>query len=127
MKSLSYLMMSVLVIAFVVGFAPQAALSADKMPAAADVKVLLDNDDVRVVEATRKPGTIVPMHTHPRLIAYYFDAVTVKLTSPAGKASVKDIPAGKLIWFPDGVTHELEVIGPGDQHVLVIEIKKWEK
>jgi quercetin dioxygenase-like cupin family protein len=101
------------------------AMAGDEMPAgSANVKVLLDNDKVRVVHAVRPPGTVVPMHTHPTLVAYYFDAVTVKLTSPEGEESVKDIPAGKLMWFPNGLTHALEVIGPGDQRVLVVEIKK---
>jgi quercetin dioxygenase-like cupin family protein len=125
MKKASYLIIGALFITLVLGFTAQSVMAADQMPASAeDVKVLLENDEVRVVEATRKPGTKVPMHTHPRLIAYYFDAAKVKLTSPKGKSTVKNIPAGKLIWYPDGVTHALEVIGTADQHVLVIEIKK---
>jgi quercetin dioxygenase-like cupin family protein len=125
MKRLTYLIMSVLLVALALGFAVETATAAEKMSTkAGDVKVLLDNDKVRVVRAVRPPGTVVPMHTHPTLVAYYFDATTVKLTSPEGKSKVKDIPAGKLIWFPNGVTHALEVIGPADQNVLVIEIKK---
>jgi quercetin dioxygenase-like cupin family protein len=123
MKKTTYIV-GCLVATLVLGFAVQTALAGEMMPKSSDVKVLLENDMVRVAEATRKPGTVVPMHTHPRLIAYYFSACKVKLTSPEGKESVKDIPAGKVIWFPDGVTHSLEVMGDADQHVLVIEMKK---
>jgi len=124
MKRLTYSIMSVLLVAVTMGFVAESATAAEKMSTEGNVQVLLDNDKVRVVKAVRPAGTVVPMHTHPTLVAYYFDATTVKLTSPDGKETVKDIPAEKLLWFPDGVTHELEVIGPADQHVLVIEIKK---
>ena len=117
--------MSVLLVALTLSYTAETADAGEQMSTAeGNVKVLLDNDKVRVVEAVRPPGTVVPMHTHPTLVGYYFDAVQVKLTSPEGKVTVKDIPAGKLMWFPDGVTHSLEVMGPADQHGLVIEIKK---
>jgi len=64
------------------------------------------------------------MHTHPKFLAYYIDAAQVKLTSPAGKETVKNIPTGKLLWFPDETSHALEVNGTADQHVLVIEWKE---
>jgi quercetin dioxygenase-like cupin family protein len=64
------------------------------------------------------------MHSHPTLIAYYFEAASVKHTFPNGETKVQDIPAGKLIWKPDGLTHAIEIVGTSDQHVLVIELKK---
>jgi quercetin dioxygenase-like cupin family protein len=125
MKKSTYTLLFVLVATLSLGFAAQVAVAGEEMPdAAKDVKVLLDNDRVKVVEVNRSPGTVVPMHTHPTLIAYYFDAVTVKHTFKDGKTKVQDIPAGKLIWKPDGLTHSLEVIGPGNQRALVIMIKK---
>ena len=109
--------MSVFAVVLVLAIGVGMAHAGEEMSTAeGDVKVLLDNDKVRVVEAVRSPGTVVPMHTHPTLVAYYFDATTVKLTSPEGKETVKDIPAGKLIWFPDGVKHALEVIDPLSRH-----------
>jgi len=125
MKKLTYAFLFVLVAALSLGLAAQVAIAAEKMPDnTKDLKVLLDNDQVKVVEVNRSPGTVVPMHTHPTLIAYYFDAVTVKHTFKDGTTKVQDIPAGKLIWKPDGLTHSLEVIGPGNQRALVIMLKK---
>jgi quercetin dioxygenase-like cupin family protein len=125
MNKLTYSLLFVLVAILALGFAAQGVIAAEKMPdKAKDVKVLLDNHRVKVVEVNRSPGTVVPMHTHPTLIAYYFDAVTVKHTFKDGKTKVQDIPAGKLVWKPDGLTHSLEVIGPGNQRALVIMIKK---
>ena len=98
-------------------------MAGDMMPGSSDVKVLEDNDEFKISEATRSPGTIVPMHTHPKFFAYYIDAAKVKLTAPDGKETVKDIPACKLLWFPEGISHALEVLGTTNQHVLVVEWK----
>lgn len=121
MKIRSIFMVSLVLLG--VAFFVNTAIAADMMPGSSDVKVLLDNDEVKVSEAVRTPGTTVPMHTHPKFFAYYIDAVTVKLTSPNGKETLKDIPAGKFLWFPDGTSHALEVIGPANQHVIVVEFK----
>jgi hypothetical protein len=51
-------------------FSVDKVIAPDIMPGSVDVKVLLDNDEVEVSEATRSPGTIVTMHTHPKLFAY---------------------------------------------------------
>jgi len=125
MKTLTYYIIAVLLVTLTLGFAMEMAMTAEPMPATTEnVKVLLDNERVRVVEAVRPPGTIVPMHTHPPYLAYFFDAWKGRLTSPDGKVTEKEFPAGKLLWAPKGKTHALEVIGTTDQHVLVIELKQ---
>ncbi len=123
MKRLSYFAVSMLALTVLFTFSATEVIAGDMMPGSADVKVLLDNDEVKVFDATRSPGTIVPMHTHPKFFAYYIDATTVKLTAPDGKEAVKNIPAGKFLSFPDGLTHKLEIIGPANQHVIVVEFK----
>ena len=123
MKGLFYISISMLLLAAVFAFSTNWAMAGDMMPGSSDVKVLLDNDELKISEATRSPGTIVPMHTHPKFFAFYIDAAKVKLTSPAGKETIKDIPAGKLLWFPEGTTHSVEIMGTANQHVLVVEWK----
>ena len=123
MKRLSYFAVSLLALTVVFAFSTNTVMAADMMPGSSDVKVLLDNDEVKVSEATRSPGTIVPMHTHPKFFAFYIDAAKVKLTAPNGKEAVKNIPAGKFLWFPEGTSHALEVLGTANQHVLVVEWK----
>ena len=123
MKKLTIFIVSVLLVFLGLGFTANNVIAEDMMPKSAEVKVLLDNDKVRVSEARRPPGTIVPMHSHPTLVAYYFSAAKIKGTAPNGKSKTNDIPAGKVIWFPDGKTHSIEVMGTQDQHVLVIEWK----
>jgi len=88
-----------------------------------DVKVLLENDRVRVLEVRHQPGVKEPMHSHPAYVSYYLDATRVKVTLPDGKTVEKDRKAGE-VQFSEPVTHALENIGTTEQHVLVIELKK---
>ena len=123
MKKIFCISVSMLALVVLFSFSANNAIAGDMMPGSTDVKVLLDNDEMKVSEATRAPGTIVPMHTHPKFFAYYIDAAKVKLTAPNGKETIKDIPAGKFLWFPEGVTHQVEIMGTANQHVIVVEFK----
>ena len=88
-----------------------------------DVKVLLENDRVRVLEVRHQPGVKEAMHSHPAYISYYLDATKVKVTTPDGKTVEKERKAGD-VQFNEPVTHALENVGTNEQHVLVIELKK---
>ena len=115
---------SVLLLFLGLGFLINTAIAAEEMSVAdPNAKVLLENDDVRVVEAIRPPGTTVPMHTHPAYVAYFFDAWKGRFTNSEGKVSEKEFGSGSVIYSP-GRTHALEVIGTTNQHVLAIEWKK---
>jgi len=87
-------------------------------------KVRLDNDKVRVLEFTGKPGMGVcgnGVHSHP-------DHVTVLLTAAHVRVRVGDkvqmvnLPAGASFWEP-AVTHETENVGDAPVRSLIIELK----
>ncbi len=88
-----------------------------------DVKVLIDNDRVRVLEVIHKPGAKEPMHSHPAYVAVFLSATRLKVSTPDGKTTYKDRKAGEVYWS-DPVTHAIENMGTADQHVIVIELKK---
>jgi len=124
MKSFTYFVMSVLLAALALGFAAKTAMAEDLvnvMPN--DVKVLVDNDQVRVLEVLHKPGVKEPMHSHPAYVSVYLSATRVKVTTPDGKTVEKDRKAGEAA-YSGPTTHALENIGTSDQHVIVIELKK---
>ena len=121
MKTLTYQIIAVLLFTLTLGFALQLALAGEEGTSIQNV--LLDNEKVKVVENIRHPGTKVPMHSHKTYIAYFFGPCKMKFTFPDGKTSIKDIPAGKLVWS-DGVTHAAEVLGNTDLHTLHIEFKE---
>ena len=101
----------------------QPAMAVDVVTVAPDVKVLLENDRVRVLESTLKPGEVEGMHTHPAYVAYFLTPTTVKITTPDGNSSVKKPPAGKVL-YGDSAEHQIENAGDTLQRVLVIELKQ---
>ena len=124
MKNLTYFILSVLLATLALGFATKTAIAEDLVKVMPnDVKVLVDNDRVRVLEVLHKPGVKEPMHSHPDYVSVYLNATRVKVTTPDGKTVEKDRKAGEVAWSGP-VTHALENIGTADQHVIVIELKK---
>ncbi len=116
--------MGVLVVSLVLVFGARMAMAQDYAKVSPeDVKVLLENDRVRVLEVRHQPGVKEPMHSHPAYVSYYLSATRVKVTTPDGKTVEKDRKAGE-VQFSEPVTHALQNIGTTEQHVLVIELKK---
>jgi len=124
MKNLTYFIMSVLLATLALGLGTKTAMAEDLVKVMPnDVKVIVDNDRVRVLDVLHKPGVKEPMHSHPAYVTVYLSATKVKVTTPDGKTVEKDRKAGEALWS-EPVTHALENIGTGDQHVIVIELKK---
>ena len=122
MKSLLYFVSFVLLMGLYVTFSTQTAMAVDVVTVAPDVKVLLENDRVRVLESKLKPDEVEGMHTHPEYIAYFLTPTTVEITTPDGKSVVKKPPAGKVL-YGTGAAHRIKNVGDTLQRVLVIEIK----
>jgi hypothetical protein len=124
MKKSVYVTLGVLVVSLGLAFGAGTVLAQDLAKLSPqDVKVLLENDRVRVLEVRHQPGVKEPMHSHPAYISYFLDATRIKVTSPDGKTVEKDRKAGE-VQFNEPVTHALENVGTTEQHVLVIELKK---
>lgn len=124
MKNLTYFIMSVLLATLALGLGTNMAMAQDLVKAMPDdVKVIVDNDRVRVLEVLHKPGVKEPMHSHPAYVAVFLNATKLKVTTPDGKTVEKDRKSGEVSWS-EAVTHSLENVGTADQHVIVIELKK---
>ncbi len=48
-------------------------------------KVLLENDQVRVLEYRLKPGEKEPMHSHPAGVVYVLSGTKLKVSYPDGR------------------------------------------
>ena len=123
MNNLSRHIIGLLLIAFTLLFFVHSAIAVDVVTVAPDVKVLLENDKVRVLESTLKPGEVEGMHTHPAYVAYFLTPTTVEITTPDGNSSVKKPPAGKVL-YGDSAEHQIKNVGDTLQRVLVIELKQ---
>ncbi|MBI3579447.1 MAG: cytoplasmic protein [Ignavibacteriales bacterium] len=90
------------------------------------LKVILENDTVRVFEARLQPGDKLPLHSHPKSIAYFMSDFKLKSTFPNGKFIEGDRKKGEIAWR-DPMQHEEENTGMTEAYVLVIEFKNLKK
>ncbi|WP_158543521.1 cupin domain-containing protein [Dyella solisilvae] len=87
-----------------------------------NTKVLVDNEQVRVLEVWLKPGESLPMHSHPGNVVYFVTAGKTKTTTGDGKVTETEHKAGDAIWS-DAITHSNENIGTAPTKALVVEVK----
>ena len=71
-------------------------------------KFKMENDRVRVLTVTFKPGDKAVMHNHPDHVVYVLEGGTMKLTSQ-GKTDVLDLKTGDAV-FLNAQSHEAENI-----------------
>src|ERR687896_1682070 len=86
-------------------------------------KVLLENDQVRVLEVRIKQGAKSEMHSHPRSVAICLNDQRLKFTFPNGKSEKADLERGKIVWL-DGLSHAVQNVGTEDVSSVVVELKK---
>ena len=86
------------------------------------VKVILENDQVRVIESTIPAGTLQAKHSHPPTIVYYLTASKVRSEAPDGTPVVTERKAGDVA-YREPLTHSAENVGTTPAKTLVIELK----
>jgi quercetin dioxygenase-like cupin family protein len=87
------------------------------------IKVKLENDRVRVLEATLQPGDKEQVHAHPASIIYVVSGGKTRNHAADGKISEATYAAGDTI-YREPLTHWAENIGTTTIHLMVIELKK---
>lgn len=85
-------------------------------------KVLLENEQVRVLEYRLKPGEKEITHSHPAGVVYGFNESKVRSTLADGKTTESAGKAGDVFWR-NPITHSLENTGSTDVHSLAVELK----
>lgn len=110
--------------AALVMLSPSFAYADDPVKVAPDnYKVLLNNDQVRVLEFTDQPGDKIGMHTHANDYLVYFVApMKRRFGMPDGKMVDVEAPSGEARWLGP-VTHTEENIGDEGAHVVIVEFK----
>lgn len=113
---LRYLAMSVLLLGSAAHAADPTTTDGDKY------KVKFENDRVRVLEYTDKPGEKTQQHDHPAFVLYVVSPFKRTLTLPDGKVLTREFKAGDVMWS-DAQTHIGENVGTSPTHVIMIEMK----
>ena len=88
-------------------------------------KIVLENDRVRVKDATFYPEDTHPgMHTHEFAhVGVIIDGGTLKFNSPDGKTETMVLERGGAGWRDAHVTHEPINTGSSPVRVIEVEIK----
>ena len=87
------------------------------------MRILLENDRVRVQEHYLKPGEKIGMHSHPAKVIYAVNDWKVRVTFPDGSSRIGEGKAGEAKWA-EAVTHAIENIGQTEVRNIVIELKE---
>ncbi|PYK60077.1 MAG: cytoplasmic protein [Verrucomicrobia bacterium] len=85
-------------------------------------KVLLENDQVRVLEYHLKAGEKEPMHSHPTGVVYVLSGGKLKFSYPDGRTEERTAATGETIWR-EPTTHAVENIGDTEAHAIAIDLK----
>jgi quercetin dioxygenase-like cupin family protein len=87
------------------------------------LKVLFENDQVRVLEYHLKAGEKEPMHSHPAGVVHVLSGATLKFSYPDGRTEAKAAATGETIWR-DPVTDAVANTGKTEAHSIAIDLKK---
>jgi len=104
----------------VVSAFPQAAQ--DRAAVVPDMKVLLQNEHVRVQFHDVAPGETTPLHSHPAYVAYVFSEYTGKAILADGKETPLARKPGD-VFYSGPVTHRIVNTGKTPIHNLIVELR----
>ena len=85
-------------------------------------KVLLENDEVRVLEMSLHAGQSDVEHSHPTETVYFITGGKVKIHLPDGQSDEAEIPDG-FAMYHEAWTHRVENVGDTDMHAIIFEPK----
>jgi beta-alanine degradation protein BauB len=85
------------------------------------LRVLAEDDKVRVLEYAPKKGDRTPVHSHPYSVVYVLKGGKVKYTMPDGSTRISELHTGETLLRPP-VTHSDEALD--DVDTILIEVKK---
>ncbi len=86
-------------------------------------KILLENEFVRIVEYSLKPGEKDNWHTHPPKSGYVISGGTLKIYPENGKPFLSDEKVGDTFWSDYVGKHYDENIGSTTVTIVLTEIK----
>jgi len=95
----------------------------DRAKVIPEMKVLLENEHVRVQFHDVKVGETTAMHSHPAYVAYVFNAYTGKAILADGR----EVPLARKpgdVFYSGPATHQIVNTGDTPIHNLIVELKK---
>jgi quinol monooxygenase YgiN/quercetin dioxygenase-like cupin family protein len=85
-------------------------------------KVMILNEQVRVMDFQLKRGATEAMHMHPAHVLYVLTGFKIRFTFPDGTTRVREARAGDVL-YSEAVMHSPENIGDTDAHGILVELR----
>ncbi|MDX5409332.1 MAG: hypothetical protein LPJ94_03805 [Thauera sp.] len=85
-------------------------------------RVLLENEQVRVLEYRDRPGERTEQHQHPAFVLYALAPFKRRIALPDGKVIMREFKQGDVL-YSDQQTHVGENVGDTPTHVIMVELK----
>ena len=107
----------------VLSLASLTALAQDPVVTDGDkYKVILDNEQVRVLEYRDQAGETTHQHHHPAFVLYALSPFSRSITLPDGKVIQREFKTGDVMYSP-AQTHIGKNTGSTPTHVIMVELK----
>ena len=87
-------------------------------------RLVLENENVRVLEYTLLPGQKDRQHTHPRRVAHVILGGTLRVGFPDGTSMIFEEKASESSWSNPSPLHDTENIGTTPIKILLVEVKE---
>lgn len=88
-----------------------------------NVKVVFENNRIRVIEVRMKPGEKLPMHSHPPHLTLTLTDFKGKYVGADGQAQIGEGKTSAWSWT-EAITHASENVGTTEIHAFAIEMKE---
>jgi mannose-6-phosphate isomerase-like protein (cupin superfamily) len=85
--------------------------------------VIYEDDKMRVLKVTVKPGDMAKMHWHPHNINYVLAAGTLRFVRPDGTSASVELTEGQVTSSQVESLHEVENIGDTTVATIQVELK----
>jgi beta-alanine degradation protein BauB len=85
-------------------------------------RLVMENDQVRVLEYRDLPGDKTHQHRHPAFVLYAVTPFTRKIHLPDGKVLMREFKAGDVMYSAEQ-EHIGENVGTTPTHVIMVELK----
>ena len=85
-------------------------------------KILLENDNIRVVQVELAPQETIPWHSHPDHFVYAITDGKLEITDKGKPAVVTEIKAGEAVYMI-ATTHMVKNIGANPIKFIVTDLK----
>ena len=99
------------------------SIAQDRATVVPGMKVLLENECVRVQYHDVAVGQTIPMHSHPSYVVYVLRSFRARITLPDGTQRISEHKQGEA-YCNEPITHSVENLGSTDIHNLVVELKQ---